>query len=306
MLKETHVPGTSDSSDSVPELTEIYNQTFYDAQIAGSLRSAKSILSYVFEIYKPNSVLDLGCGIGAWLLAASDLGATQLTGMDGEWVDPEKLLTKEIEFYPVNFESDIQITNRYDLVISVEVAEHVSERRADAFVSSLCLASDVVLFGAAICGQGGENHINEQWQSYWADKFEAKGYLCLDLIRPEMWNDVSIEWWYRQNTFLFVKKGSDSIDARTAQVSCRSMTDLVHPENYMAKSRLSDRFATIKMREKLQEQKEDADLYRVLANYFEKIDLEVAHRLMLEAVKHRPDGPYINKRLTELRSLLSK
>ena len=59
--------------------------------------------------------------------------------------------------------------------ISLEVAEHLSPGRAESFISDLCQAAPVVLFGAAIPGQGGVGHLNEQWQSYWANLFEACG-----------------------------------------------------------------------------------------------------------------------------------
>jgi hypothetical protein len=50
---------------------------------------------------------------------------------------------------------------RFDLAISLEVAEHLPEGSAGALVSTLIEAAPVVVFSAAIKGQSGTNHINE-------------------------------------------------------------------------------------------------------------------------------------------------
>ena len=61
---------------------------------------------------------------------------------------------------------DLRLTKNYDLAISLEVAEHLSSESANMFIACLTNMSDIVLFSAAIPGQGGENRINEQWPKY--------------------------------------------------------------------------------------------------------------------------------------------
>lgn len=89
-----------------------------------------------------------------------------------------------------------------------------------------------MLFSAAIKHQGSVNHINEQWQSYWIEKYKNNGYACYDIIRPIIWKDDSIQWWYRQNIFVFVNSATD----RTEFIKLRTVAipDLVHPDNYEA------------------------------------------------------------------------
>lgn len=103
------------------------------------------------------------------------------------------------------------------MAISTEVAEHIEEEYADTFVDNLTNASDCILFSAAIPGQGGEHHVNEQWQSYWVKKFENRCYEADFTIRNHFWNDASINTWRRQNIIMFRKSrgngnGSDIID----------------------------------------------------------------------------------------------
>jgi SAM-dependent methyltransferase len=221
------------------KMTEInntpYNNDFYTTNALGMSTSAKAILKLVFPYLNPNSVIDIGCGRGAWLAAAESLGAKNLVGFDGPWINKENLVSQNIKFYPVNFENELPELNSYfDLCISLEVAEHVSENKAKQFVDYCCTSANIVLFGAAIKNQGGVNHINEQWQTYWIKHFESNGYLCLDIIRPQVWHDSSIEWWYKQNTFLFVKKDHFQVIDQLKKFQ-KPIYNLVHPENYEEK-----------------------------------------------------------------------
>lgn len=90
--------------------------------------------------------------------------------------------------------------------MSLEVAEHLTPARADSFVEDLTRLSDVILFSAAIPGQHGLNHVNEQWQFYWAEKFLQRDYIAVDCIRPKIWSNNSVEWWYCQNILVYVKR----------------------------------------------------------------------------------------------------
>lgn len=210
-----------------------YDEEFYAGLAEGSVRSAELMLSRLFSVYKPSSVVDFGCGVGAWLSAAGKLGATELKGYDGNWVNKGSLLSDRIDFTPVSLEESVSLSKKYDLAISVEVAEHLTPKRAEGFVKQLCSASDCVVFGAAIKGQGGTHHINEQWQSYWIKLFDAAGYECFDIFRGALWGDERIEWWYRQNIFLFVNRGADSsaINKDALRALQMPITDIVHPEH---------------------------------------------------------------------------
>ncbi len=211
-----------------------YSSKFYRQQEDGSYRSAQVVLGLVYEMFSPRSVIDVGCGTGAWLSVAADLGSVVLRGLDGKWVNPDSLRNPAIEFTAIDFEMPIQIDRKYDLCISLEVAEHVSESRAADFVEALCRAADVVLFSAAIRHQGGTAHVNEQWQSHWIRLFDERGYRCLDVIRPATWHNEDVEWWYRQNTFLFARRAEAS-SIRLSPESVVSIADVVHPRNYETK-----------------------------------------------------------------------
>ena len=142
-----------------------YNQEFM-ALTEEHIFSAKQILNLLFQYYRPMNIIDIGCGSGSWLKAAGDMGVESLTGVDGPWLKNEMLLSEDIKLITHDLEIPFPPLGNYDLAISLEVAEHLSERRAESFIEDLCKVSKVVLFSAAIPFQGGDNHINEQWQSY--------------------------------------------------------------------------------------------------------------------------------------------
>jgi SAM-dependent methyltransferase len=183
----------------------------------------------VYELVRPASVLDVGCGAGTWLSQWSSAGVPDVLGIDGDYVDRTKLQIPSDAFKPVNLQQSFSLGRTFDLVQTLEVAEHLDEANADAFVESLARHGDTILFSAAIPKQGGTHHVNEQWQSYWAEKFAKAGYTCYDILRPRIWADRRILWFYRQNMLLFTRgrsfEGFDSVE---------TPMDLVHPEMWDA------------------------------------------------------------------------
>jgi hypothetical protein len=145
-------------------------------------------------------------------------------GVDGDYVDRASLRIAADKFVAADLREPLSLDRKFDLVQSLEVAEHIDGARADVFVESLTRHGDVVLFSAAIPGQGGNGHVNEQWPSYWIGKFADAGFTLYDAIRPRIWNDSRVEVWYRQNTLLFSRERVfDGAGSGTGP-------DLVHPE----------------------------------------------------------------------------
>jgi hypothetical protein len=105
-------------------------------------------------------------------------------------------------------------------------------------VESLTATSDVVLFSAALPGQGGRNHVNERLHSYWAGEFASRGYAVFDAFRPVFWTDGRVEPWYRQNAFLYIKRSHALCGilsgAGISEMQNRSFMDCIHPWMYEA------------------------------------------------------------------------
>ena len=73
------------------DITRNYTSTFYDRQREGSLNSANVILPIVFDLVRPKSVIDFGCGVGTWLATAKQLGAERCVGLEGSWIKTQLL-----------------------------------------------------------------------------------------------------------------------------------------------------------------------------------------------------------------------
>lgn len=214
-----------------------YGQDFYGDRKELTGVAANTILPMVIaEVGHIASVLDAGCGTGTWLSTSLLLGAKRVVGIEGEWVSRPMLDDERIELVSASLEEPITVTEKFDLVVSLEVAEHISPHRAASFVAELCGLSDTVLFGAAIPNQGGKGHVNEQWQSFWANIFYENGYEALDCIRPAIWNDDSIPPWYRQNTILY---------RRMSNPRAPVLLDAVHPFYWERANRQIERPMTL-------------------------------------------------------------
>src|SRR5690606_18671354 len=147
---------------------------------------------------------DVGCGVGAWLDVARNLGAS-VVGYEGEWVKSLPPSYAGLEIRSADLEQPLRADRTFDLALSLEVAEHLTPGRADSFVADLVALAPHVLFSSAGPGQGGNNHLNEQWQSVWAERFASHGYGPRDIVRPKVWTDRGVAYWYRQNAILYSK-----------------------------------------------------------------------------------------------------
>jgi SAM-dependent methyltransferase len=189
-----------------PNPTTPYSQEFFDAIETGSLQSAELVVPLVLALTRPRSVIDVGCGRGAWLRAFRKGGVENIRGIDGDYVDTARLLIPQECFSAVDLNKPFELSGRYDLAVCLEVAEHLPAAMANVLVQQLTTVAPLILFSAAITGQGGTNHVNERPPSYWRGLFEAHGFMLFDPIRPTILSDSRIEWWYRQNIVVYAAK----------------------------------------------------------------------------------------------------
>lgn len=172
-------------------------------------RASEHVVPILMDWFHSKSVVDVGCGLGNWLSTFERQGVTDYLGIDGHHVNRELLAIPGEKILLTNLEEPIPVERKFDLAMSLEVAEHLSESAADTFVRSLTSLSDIIVFSAAVPFQGGQNHINEQPVTYWIEKFDKRGYTFYDPIRELIWNNPQVDAWYKQNMFLIIKNGVD-------------------------------------------------------------------------------------------------
>ena len=167
-----------------------------------TLQGAAAALSTIFgACAAPKSVLDVGCGTGTWLRAATDLGAFDVLGIDGIAVPERQLHVASTAIELCDLSNPFSLGRRFDVAFCLEVAEHLPESSSVGLISSIAAHSDAILFSAACPGQPGQHHVNCQWPCYWQELFNGEGYVCDDSVRWQIWDDRRIEPWYRQNIF---------------------------------------------------------------------------------------------------------
>lgn len=197
-----------------------------------NLETPNVMVPVIVGMFKPESVVDIGCGLGTFLHVFKNEGVNEILGVDGPWVDRSRLqdyLSLE-NFVEANLENEIVLDKVYDLVLSLEVAEHLSEAAAETFVKSLVNAGNIVIFSAALPMQGGQNHINEQPVSYWEKLFLQHNYVLHDILRPLFWDNGKVEYWYKQNVVVFAPVGYEFAS------ETQPIRDIVHYELFELRS----------------------------------------------------------------------
>ncbi len=171
-------------------------------EIDGAVVASELIVPMVLKQLPPiQSVLDVGGGAGAWAAAFKRAGVAKVLVQDDASAANHALVTAT-EFESVDFRQKFPAPRQVDLVVCLEVAEHLPASRSAELVDYLTNCSDRLFFSAAIPGQGGVGHINCQAHDYWLDIFKNLGYSVFDSIRPLIATNSSIPYWYRQNLFL--------------------------------------------------------------------------------------------------------
>jgi len=198
-------------------LTDFYAEDLYERDLAHD--SARIVVPMVVALARPSSVLDVGCGRGAWLSEFKAQGVDKIVGLDGAYLKPSTLLFPAECFRPTDLSSKFEIPpDRFDLAICLEVGEHLPAGNSRHLVRQLTSAAPQVLFSAAPPGQWARGHTNCQPLSYWRKIFEEFGFKILDPFRPKLREDRRVAWWYRQNMVLFASP--DAIAANPAWADC--------------------------------------------------------------------------------------
>jgi len=213
----------------------IYQDDFYVDLHKRTLYPAETISDIIFDVIPPvHSAVDVGCAVGSWLSVLRKKGVSEILGIDGDWVNTDFLEIPRECFRPCDLSKPFSAGRKYDLALSLEVAEHLPAASAKSFVASLTSLADILVFSAAIPFQGGTNHVNEQWLEYWNELFGTHDYEGVDCIRRKIWNDTKIPFWYKQNLILYVHKRRMNDLRLDLQEGDYKPLSLVHPEQYLS------------------------------------------------------------------------
>jgi len=192
----------------LPELSTIYNKKFYSFSKEEVAKFVPEFVDIICKKLEPKSVIDIGCGIGLYL-NEFDKKSVEVIGYDGS---PHAIKNSTAKPGLVNLydlRNEFNPKKKYDVAMSVEVAEHIPTKLSDRLVSTLVKSSDLIVLTAAQKGQGGTDHINEQPKSFWIEKFEKRGFE----FKKELTNEIVLEmkktnipWWIYENFMVFKER----------------------------------------------------------------------------------------------------
>ncbi len=157
----------------------------------------------IFEMYNPKKVADVGCGMGQYCKYFKENGWRTVHGYEGtrdiyqigEYGDIRIIDLSKVQFVAIN----------YDLVVCLEVGEHIPKLYEQIFIDNICrfTSKDLVLsWCIPIPGNKNVSHVNEQQNSYVIDKFIKKG-LEFDLLKSDILRKASTLWWFKSTIMVF-------------------------------------------------------------------------------------------------------
>lgn len=220
----------------------------------GSRRSARVVLPIIFEHARPASVIDVGCGVGSWLAVSKELGVRDVLGVDVPMMNRALLKFEPAEYIGHDLALPFKAPRMFDLALSLEVAAYLPPTAARTFVTSLTAAAPMVLFSSAIPFQDlSGSSPNQQWPEYWIKLFDERGFDVIDCVRQRCWNNDDVEWWFAQNTFLYVRR--DYLAQHEALKRLKETSPLplplVHPRMFLSQKPLHAHLAGLRFAAKI-------------------------------------------------------
>jgi SAM-dependent methyltransferase len=194
---------------------EIYDKRYSAFLDAAASKSTGPMAATIKRLFKPNSVIDVGCGTGA-LLAQFHQNGMETRGLEYSDAGIARCRERGIQVEKFDLETDAVIAGSWDVTVSFEVAEHLPELMADNYVRVISRFSPVVIMSAATVGQGGKDHVNEQPHEYWIEKMQRQGFdydgQTSEQVRAE-WAEKGVAPWYVNNTMIFRRKMAPVVES---------------------------------------------------------------------------------------------
>jgi len=159
---------------TTPYDLSVYDAAFYETYGHEAESMSKWFLPLLNEVIPFESLVDVGAGEG-WYVRWCLENGKEAHGVEGSDAALERSVAGGF-MRKQDLRVPFRLVKKYDLCLSLEVAEHIEEEYAPVFVESLCSLSDTVVMTAAPPGQGGLMHCNEQPKSYWVSLFRKQGF----------------------------------------------------------------------------------------------------------------------------------
>ena len=166
---------------------ELYNEDYYKNS-CGDISYLEAdmwmpfyekVADRIIEDLHPSTVLDVGCATGYLVAALRDRGV-EAYGIDAsefaisrvrEDIKPFCRVCSALDDLPCD------LPKKYELVITIEVAEHLYEEDSKKFIDNICKYSDQIIFSSTPDDFSEKTHFNVQQSEYWAKRFAENGFI---------------------------------------------------------------------------------------------------------------------------------
>ena len=164
-------------------------------------------IKVLYDHFKPESVIDVGCANGLHLKAFKDLGVKRLFGIEGthHWGSYiEKYFGEDYIIADIREQLSSFRTN-FDLVICFELLEHFEEEFARQAVENLVSLGKTLCISACPI-KGGFHHFNPQPRRYWIDIFKEFGVrYCREEVEhlQNIFKEMNCSGWFKSSLKVF-------------------------------------------------------------------------------------------------------
>jgi predicted RNA methylase len=195
-----------------------------------------AIAETIIKEYQPKRIIDFGCGTGDLARAFASRGVT-VVAIDG-YSTPDFSAYSNIHFTKVDLNNVAatqkflkQFEAKFDLAISIEVAEHLNPDVSSSFIEWMTSMADVIVFSAAVPSQDGDGHINCRSRSDWYQFIKQHEYVIADTLRQHFTLNPRLGLWHKFNIVDYVQK--DSVFAK--KINLAELADrLIAAETFAA------------------------------------------------------------------------
>jgi len=186
----------------------MYSYDFHKSIENEEQPQAAKLAEFIQKTYNPSVFLDFGASSGLYVREIKHRMPTiESVGYEFSEDAVKNALCSDIILADLTNPLD-RVKKDNTVGICLEVLEHISEddwRPVLQNISDLC---DVILFSAAVPGQGGTGHINCRWKIDWIRRFNKLGWVVdLDATRSiirEIQTTICMGWLVN-NIIVFVK-----------------------------------------------------------------------------------------------------
>jgi predicted O-methyltransferase YrrM/2-polyprenyl-3-methyl-5-hydroxy-6-metoxy-1,4-benzoquinol methylase len=176
--------------------------------------------SYIARTIKPENTLEFGCGLGLYChFLKTQLDIKKVFGiepepMGGVFDSPTGPTQLAINIFLDKHPEPLE--QKFDLVMSIEVAEHIPREKHDFLFDFLVShTSNWIVFSGARVGQGGHGHISERDEEDWKSEFLKRGMIFQDELTwniRQACNEKNIN--HQQNLMVFKRPaGYEKLDS---------------------------------------------------------------------------------------------